>query len=249
MNGACGEANVPESDRHVEAIEDGDLGMLAVDQARCSWRVVPEHHQVHLVDWDESRRWDRERLAAHRDAVIVTRLSEALARNGRFATADWIQDIAMALERMRVLDGNNIGSKLRGRTARLLGSDAASQKRIRDDVKELYDVRSDIVHNRLHRLTPERIHSAFVNGFDIARQSLFKLLREGPLADWSGATGDGRRSRKPGGGRIVSGGRSLVPAERRTQYMTRGVTRSNAAQGRVASDRRTCRACRRHCSV
>ena len=44
----------------------------------------------------------------------------------------------MALERMYVLDENNIGRKLRGRTARLLGTDAASEKRIRDDVRELY---------------------------------------------------------------------------------------------------------------
>ena len=122
-----------------------------------------------------------------RMAPIVTRLSEALARDGRFATADRVQDVAMALERMYVLDENNIGRKLRGRSARLLGTDAASQKRIRDTVRELYDVRSDIVHNRLYRLTPERVHSAFVNGFDIARQSLFKLLREGPPGEWNAA--------------------------------------------------------------
>ena len=115
---------------------------------------------------------------------IVTRLSEALARNGRLAVADRVLDVAMALERMYVLDEGNIGRKLRNRTARLLGTDAASEKRIRDNVRELYGVRSDIVHNRLHKLTPERVHSAFVIGFELARQSLFKLLREGPPGDW-----------------------------------------------------------------
>ena len=123
-------------------------------------------------------------------APIVTRLSEALSRNGRFANGDRILDDAMALERMYVLDEGNIGRKLRGRTARLLGTDAASEQRISDKVKELYDVRSDIVHNRLHKLTPERVHSAFVDGFDLARQSLFKLLREGPPEDWSAAKGN-----------------------------------------------------------
>ena len=127
----------------------------------------------------------RESAGYERMAPIVTRLSEALARNGRFATADRVQDVAMALERMYVLNENNIGRKLRGRTARLLGTDAASEKRIRDDVKELYDVRSDIVHNRLHKLTPERVHSAFINGFDLARRSLFNLLREGMPEDWN----------------------------------------------------------------
>ena len=129
----------------------------------------------------------RESARYQRMAPIVTRLSEALARNGRFAVADRVQDVAMALERMYVPDENNIGRKLRNRTARFLGTDAASEQRIKDDVRELYDVRSDIVHNRLHRLTPERVQSAFVQGFDLARQSLFKLLREGPPEDWAAA--------------------------------------------------------------
>ena len=132
----------------------------------------------------------RESARYQRMAPIVTRLSEALARNGRFAAGDRILDIAMSLERMHVLDEGNIGRKLRNRTARFLGTDAASEKRFSENVRELYDVRSDIVHNRLHKLTPERVHSAFVQGFDIARQSLFKLLREGPPKNWAAATGN-----------------------------------------------------------
>ena len=134
---------------------------------------------------------NRESTRYARMAPIVTRLSEALARDGRFAVADRILDIAMALERMYVLDENNIGRKLRNRTARLLGTDAASEQRIKDDVRELYDVRSDIIHNRLHKLTPERVHSAFVEGFDLARRSLFKLLREGPPQNRDAAEGNG----------------------------------------------------------
>ena len=130
-------------------------------------------------------------------APIVTRLSEALARDGRFAVADRILDIAMALERMYVLDENNIGRKLRNRTAWLLRTDAASEQRIKDGVRELYDVRSDIIHNRLHKLTPERVHSAFVEGFDLARQSLFQLLREGPPQNWAAAKGNSSRRPVP----------------------------------------------------
>ena len=111
----------------------------------------------------------------------------------------------MALERMYVPDESNIGRKLRNRTARFLGTDTVSEKRIRDDLRELYDVRSDIVRNGLHRLTPERVHSAFVKGFELARQSLFELLREGPPADWCGVSGDRREPAKSGRGRIVSG--------------------------------------------
>ena len=148
---------------------------------------------------------NRESMRYARMAPIVTRLSEALARNGRFAVADRILDVGMALERMYVLDEGNIGRKLRNRTAWLLGTDAASEKRFSDNVKELYDVRSDIVHNRLHKLTPERVQAAFVKGFDLARQSLFKLLREGSPADWSAALSDRRQAGKPGRGRIVLG--------------------------------------------
>ena len=119
-------------------------------------------------------------------APIVTRLSEALSRNGRFAVADRILDIAIALEWMYVLDEGNIGRKLRNRTARFLGTDAASKSRIKRNVKEFYEVRSGIVHSRLHELTPERVRSAFVEGFDLARQSLFKLLREGRPENWAG---------------------------------------------------------------
>ena len=76
------------------------------------------------------------------------------------------------------------------RTARVLGTDAASEQRIKDDVRELYDV---IGHHSqpLHRLTPDRVQAAFVNGFDLARQSLFKLLSEGPPENWAIAEGNG----------------------------------------------------------
>ena len=54
---------------------------------------------------------NRESTRYERMAPIVTRLSEALARNGRFAVADRVLDVAMALERMYVLDEGNIGRK------------------------------------------------------------------------------------------------------------------------------------------
>ena len=151
--------------------------------------------EIRAAELAEALEAFRARKSARYDrmAPIVTRLSEALARNGRFAAGDRILDVAMALERMYVLDENNIGRKLRNRTARVLGTDAASEQRIKGDVRELYDVRSDIIHNRLHRLTPDRVQAAFVNGFDLARESLFKLLREGPQENWAAAESNGSR--------------------------------------------------------
>lgn len=183
---------------------DGSAGRLLGQEMRSpgiyqQWSAegfsgFDEYPEIDAVALAEAQEAFRGRKSARyaRMAPIVTRLSEALARAGRFAVADRVQDVAMALERMYVLDENNIGRKLRNRTARLLGTDAASEQRIKDNVKELYDVRSDIVHNRLHRLTPDRVHSAYVEGFDLARQSLFKLLREGPPDDWAAAEGNGR---------------------------------------------------------
>lgn len=92
---------------------------------------------------------------------------------------------------MYVLDEGKIGHKLRSRASRFLETDESSRERIRESVRELYDVRSDIVHNRFDRLSPERIHSAFGKGFDIARRSVFKLLREVPPEDWSTLAGVG----------------------------------------------------------
>ena len=124
-------------------------------------------------------------------APVVGRLSEALARDGRFAVGDRILDVAIALERMYVLDEGKIGHKLRSRASRFLETDESSRESIGESVRELYDVRSDIVHNRLDRLSPERNHSAFRRGFDVARRSVFRLIREGRPEDWSAVGGVG----------------------------------------------------------
>ena len=120
-----------------------------------------------------------------RMAAVVGRLAEALARDGRFAVGDRILDVAIALERMYELDQGKISRQLRGRASRYLGTDAASRERIREVVGEFYDARSDIVHNRLEKMTPQSNRVAFGKGFEIARRSLFKLLRDGPPEDWN----------------------------------------------------------------
>ena len=146
----------------------------------------------------EAREAFRERESARfaRMAPIVTRLAEALGRNGRLAVTDRILDVGIALERMYVLDEGNIARKLRNRAARYLATDAPGQEKIRESAREFYDVRSDIVHNRLHRLSPERVHAAFRSGFDIARQSVLKQLREGPPEEWNVAADAGGRNEK-----------------------------------------------------
>ena len=119
-----------------------------------------------------------------RMAPIVGRLGEALGRDGRFAVEDRILDVAIALEQMYELDGGEISHKMRTRVAWFLGADSESRLREMKAVKEFYEARSAIVHNRKRKAVTQRQHVAFAKGFDIARRSLFKLLRQEPPDDW-----------------------------------------------------------------
>ena len=117
-------------------------------------------------------------------APIIGRLAEALAREGRFAVEDRILDIAIALERMYELDGGEISHKLRTRAAWFLGADAESRVCEMQAVKEFYDMRSAIVHSKKKKPAAEKQRAAFDKGFDVARRSLFRLLRDEPPDDW-----------------------------------------------------------------
>ena len=99
-----------------------------------------------------------------RMAPVVGRLAEALARNGPFAVADRVLDVGIALERMYMLDEGKIARRLRNRASGFLGADAESWERIRESVREFYDARSDIVHNRLHKVSPAGVQAAFGKG-------------------------------------------------------------------------------------
>ena len=107
-------------------------------------------------------------------APIIARLDEALARDGRFASEDKILDVAIALERMYQID-RGVSRKMQTRAACFLGDDGSQMKTI----KKFYNARSDIVHNKRKRNSPEGYHKTFNEGFSIARRTLFKLLREG----------------------------------------------------------------------
>ena len=117
-------------------------------------------------------------------APVVARLSEALARDGRFAAEDKILDVAIALERMYELDGGEISHKMRTRSSWFLGRDAEERLRVMESVKEFYSVRSKIVHSGTRKLPAERYRESFNTGFDLAARTLFKLLKEGPPCEW-----------------------------------------------------------------
>ena len=96
---------------------------------------------------------------------------------------DKILDVAIALERMYGLDGGEISHKMRTRIAWFLGVDAKSRFREMKTVKDFYEARSAIVHNR-KKASWQRDREAFRKGFDTAKRTLFKLLHEGPPENW-----------------------------------------------------------------
>ena len=117
---------------------------------------------------------------------ITPRLAASVTRQGRFALEDRILDVAMALERMYELDQGEISYKLKTRAACYLESTTDARNRVFKEVKKLYDLRSAIVHGReKNRGTSGEQESTFEAGFEIARRTFFKLLREGPPSDWN----------------------------------------------------------------
>ncbi len=119
-----------------------------------------------------------------RMAPIMGRLAEALARDGPFAGEDRILDVAVSLERMYELDQGKISIELRERAASFLETSTEGRFRVKRDVKKFYNVRSGIVHNRKPPPSAATRADAFTKGFEVARRSVVKLLREGP-PDWN----------------------------------------------------------------
>ena len=118
-------------------------------------------------------------------APIVGRLAVALAREGRFALHDKIVDVSIALEGMYELPRWGVTSALEERVSGFLGTDEDSRAKFGKSARAFYDARSVIVHSRSAKASPFTNGAAFVTGFDLARRSLFKLLREGAPADWN----------------------------------------------------------------
>ena len=115
---------------------------------------------------------------------IVSRLAEALARSGRFAADDQILDVAIVFERMfKPKKDVGISEQLQKSVADLLGGEDEVQSQMKNAMKHFYDVRSAIIHGpkdgKKKRLLEEK-KEAFDAGFYLARQSLFKMLLDGP---------------------------------------------------------------------
>ena len=139
---------------------------------------------------DEAKEAHKNRTSKRyaRVAKTVSRLSDALVMDGRFSEEDRIVKVAIALEQMYDLPQGKISRELRHRASSYLGADSASRERIRKSVNEFYSARSSIVHSRSSNVPSQTNSEAFYKGFDIARRTLFKMLREGPPENWGEVT-------------------------------------------------------------
>lgn len=127
---------------------------------------------------------NRESTRYLRMATYVSRLAEALGRTGRFALRDKVLDVAIALEGMYALPKQGKSRTLQERVSSYIGTDTEDRQRIKESVRTFYEARSEIVHSGSGEASPFTNGAAFVTSFDLARKSLFKLLREGPPDNW-----------------------------------------------------------------
>ena len=140
----------------------------------------------------EAEAFEKARMAFDNRATVnfgrfgpfVGRLAAALSRNGRFAADARVLEIGVALEGMYELPEGKLSRELQRRLSRFLGTDSDSREKIAKSFKAFHDGRSNIAHSRFAKMTPFTNGAAFVRGFDLASQSLFKLLLEGPPEDW-----------------------------------------------------------------
>ena len=138
------------------------------------------------AELDEAREAfsNRESVRYQRMVPFVTRLAEALGRDSRFALHDKVVDVVIALEGMYKLPKWKKLSNLQDRVSGFLGTDDADRLRVKERISKIYEARSNIVHSGAGEVSPFSNDAAFITGFDFARRSLFKLLREEPPDDW-----------------------------------------------------------------
>ena len=146
-----------------------------------------ELHKLEIDALDEAKQvfGELDRARYEELAPVISRLSEALARTGQFAADDKILDVAIVLEQMYELDQGEISFKLKTRAASFLKTDTAARLEVFRDVGMLYGVRSRIVHRGKKKPSVKAKRDAFEKGFDVARGSVIKLLREGLPKDWN----------------------------------------------------------------
>ncbi|WP_247078966.1 HEPN domain-containing protein [Pseudohalocynthiibacter sp. F2068] len=140
---------------------------------------TPPQLQTNSIDLAKQAYENRKDEEFERLAPIIHRLSEALARVGRFGANDRVLDISQSLELMFKPKGAGISRQLQDGMADLLGIDEPHKDEIRAAIKQVYDVRSAIVHGATDARRKRHLEGrqkAFVSGFNLTQQALFKMI-------------------------------------------------------------------------
>ena len=106
----------------------------------------------------------------------------------RFWLEDRILDVAVALEVLYELDRSELTYKLSTRAAYLLGDGRPNRRvDIFKAVKDLYGIRSGIVHGRkpMDRAKRQEAIDMAQRGFEIGRETLVEVLTRGKMPDWN----------------------------------------------------------------
>ena len=124
----------------------------------------------------------------------ISRLAGVLTRQGQYADDDRILDVVIALEQMYKPGRGKTSLKLRTKAAYFLETEVKDRLRVFEDIKDFYEVRSSIIHNRTKNNKPisvekkrealQKKQEAFKKGFHVARESVFRLLQEEAPQDW-----------------------------------------------------------------
>lgn len=162
-------------------------GSMGVDTWARAYATLGKPRELDGDALEQARRLysEPERHRYQEYGSVVSRLSEALARTGHYADDDKILDVAIALEQMYELDQGEISFKLKIRAACFLKSGTQDRLCVFKKVGQLYDARSGIVHRRKKEPCRTSKRDAFDKGFDVARESIMKLLQEGPPQNWN----------------------------------------------------------------
>ena len=148
--------------------------------------VWPKGRDISKNDADAfvalSRGWSA--YAGKPDAMnlAIRRLAGSFSRpGGRFGEEDRILDVAIALE---VFYGGT-GRKLAPRAAGLIGENTEEQKRIYDQAKHFYDLRSSIVHSKKPTPALDLLQKELKEGRDLACCTLASLFKRNTPVQWA----------------------------------------------------------------
>ena len=163
-----------------------------------TWFVIPDQWQVveltpaqatEVREWLET--WAS--FGAERGVLELglARLVSSFRRHrGRFRLEDRVLDIAVALEVLYGLDSGELTHKLSTRAAHLLGREPERRVEVFEAVGRLYGARSRIVHGggrtkpSKRKSNREDAEQVVQLGFEIGKDTLWKLLNRGALPDW-----------------------------------------------------------------